>query len=200
MRIGVYGGSFDPVHIGHLLLAETARVQQSLDRVDFVPLGTPPHLKNVRTSSEMRYQMLLAALAPYPEFTVERFEIDSPKVSYTIDTLRYYQERYPQDEIFLILSSETLNDLPNWRFPAEICQTASLIVACRAGYPDPDFDALRRFVSEERVNVFRSQTIAMPSLEISSSAIRTRVAAGQSIRFMTLDGVIKIVQENGLYK
>ncbi len=200
MRIGVYGGSFDPVHIGHLLLAEAARVEQALDRVDFVPLGTPPHLKNVRTSSELRYQMLMAATATYPEFAVERFEIDSPRISFTVDTIRYYRERYPEDDIFLILSSETLNDLPNWRFPDVICELASLIVARRAGYPEPDFNALLRFTSVERVREFREQTIEMPQIEISSSAVRSCVAGGKSIRFQTLDGVVKIIQDNNLYK
>ena len=200
MRIGVYGGSFDPVHIGHLLLAETARSEQNLDRVDFVPLGVPPHLKDVRTSGETRLEMLSAALAPYPEFGISRFEVDSSRVSYTVDTLRHYRKLYPQDELFLILSSETFNDLPYWRDPDVICELASIIVACRAGYPAPDFDAARSFVAEERLLAFRNQVVSMPLIEVSSSAIRARVASGQSVRFLTPDAVVDFIESNGLYQ
>lgn len=200
MRIGIYGGSFDPVHFGHLLLAETARVERRLDRVDFIPLGVPPHLKNVRTSGELRFQMLLAALAPYSDFSVSRFEIDSPKVSFTADTLEYYRECFPNDELFLILSSETLNDLPNWRCPERICELASLLVARRAGYAKPDFDALSPFTSAERIELFRSLSFSMPLQEISSTELRARIAAGLSVRFQTPDSVIDIIQTEGLYK
>ena len=200
MRIGVYGGSFDPVHIGHLLLAETARSEQNLDRVDFVPLGVPPHLKDLRTSGDARIAMLSAAVASYPEFGISRFEIDSPRVSFTVDTLRHYREVYPQDELFLILSSETFNDLPIWRDPDVICDLASIIVACRAGYPGPDFDAARSFVSEERLRAFREQTVSMPLIEVSSSAIRARVASKQSVRFLTPDAVVDFIESNGLYQ
>jgi nicotinate-nucleotide adenylyltransferase len=200
MRIGVYGGSFDPIHIGHLLLAETARAEQNLDRVDFVPLGVPPHLKDVRTDGETRIAMLSAALAPYPCFDVSRFEIDSSGVSYTVDTLRHYRELYPRDELFLILSSETFNDLPNWRDPEAICKLASIIVARRAGYPPPDFDAASSFISAECLAALREREVTMPLIEVSSSSIRARVASGKSVRFMTPDVVVDLIVSNGLYQ
>ncbi len=200
MRLGVYGGSFDPLHIGHLLLADTARVEQRLDRVVFVPIGVPPHQKTVRTSGEQRLRMLQAALKPYPEFCVDRYEIDSARVSYTVDTLRFFRERYPKDELFLILSSETFNDLPHWRDPAEICRYASIIVAQRAGYPAPDFEAMRPFVSDAQIDEFRSQLITMPLMEVSSSLIRERVANGEGIRFLAPDSVVDYIVANRLYQ
>ena len=200
MRLGVYGGSFDPLHIGHLLLADSARVEQRLDRVVFVPIGVPPHQKTVRTSGTQRLSMLLAALEPYPEFCVDRYEIDSARVSYTVDTLRFFRERYPKDELFLILSSETFNDLPHWRDPAEICRYASIIVAKRAGYPAPDFEAMRPFVSDAQIDEFRSQLITMPLMEVSSSLIRERVAKGEGIRFLAPDSVVDYIIANRLYQ
>lgn len=199
MRIGVYGGGFNPIHFGHLLLAETARVELCLDRFDFVPTGTSPYSKNL-VSSDLRLQMLDAVLRSYPEFSICRFEIDNPGVSYTVKTLRHYRDNYPNDEIFLTLSSETLNDLPNWKSAGEICELASLIVARRVGYDEPNFDALKKFVSEKRVSEFRDQVIHMPYFGVSSSLIRARIAEGKSVRFLTPDPVIEFIQTHGLYK
>jgi nicotinate-nucleotide adenylyltransferase len=200
MKRGIYGGSFDPVHFGHLLLAETARAEIGLDRVVFLPLGVPPHQKNVRTSGEDRFAMLEAAVAPYPEFEVGRYEIDSPNTSYTADTLRYYRETYPDDELFLIVGSETFNDVPRWVRPREICGLASLIVARRAGFPPPDFDLFREIAPPERIEAFRRQVVEMPALEISSTAIRQRVAAGRSVRFLTPDVVADYIESRRLYR
>ncbi len=200
MRRGIYGGSFDPPHYAHLLLAETARDQARLDRVVFVPLGVPPHLKNVRTSGDDRYEMTVAAVAAYPEFEVDRFEIDSPRTSYTAETLRYFREKFPDDELFLIVSSETFNDLPNWRRPDEICRLASLVVASRAGYPPPDFELFRPFAAPERIDEFRRQVVSMPPLALSSTEVRRRVADGLSVRFLTPDAVAEHIRKRGLYR
>ncbi|MBQ9873056.1 MAG: nicotinate-nucleotide adenylyltransferase [Thermoguttaceae bacterium] len=200
MRLGVYGGSFDPVHWGHLLLAETARAEMKLDRVEFVPLGVPPHMKTVRTSSEDRFAMLERALAPYPEFGINRCEIDSPEISYTYKTLQYFRETRPGDELFLILSSETFNDLPNWVEPGLICERASLIVAQRAGCPEANFEGARGFASEERLDEFRSQVVSMPQIEISSSVVRERIATGRSVRFLVPDAVLDYIEARGLYR
>ena len=199
MRLGIYGGSFDPLHCGHLLLAECARVEMNLDRVEFVPLGVPPHRKNVKTDGELRYQMVLRAIKPYPEFTVSRAEIDSPEVSYTADTLARYRQEYPDDELFFIVSSETFNDMPNWRRPGEICGLASLIIARRAGYPPPDFDALLPFTTADRVDEFRRNVIETPLFEASSTMVRQRIAEGRGARFLVPDPVLDFIYEKGLY-
>ena len=200
MRLGIYGGSFDPIHYGHLLLAETARVEANLDRVEFIPLGVPPHDKRVRTSGEDRWRATVLATAPYPEFTVSRYEIDNPQISYTADTLRHYREAFPEDELFLIVSSETFNDMPRWKRPDEICRLASIVVARRAGYPPPDYQSFETFASPERIEEFRRQTVAAPLLETSSTAVRQRVALGKSIRFMTPDAVVDFIREKNLYR
>ena len=199
MRLGIYGGSFDPIHYAHLLLAETAYEMMNLDRVEFVPLGVPPHLKRLRTSSEDRYNMTNLAVSPYPEFTVNRHELDSASTSYTVDTLGYYRKQFPNDELFLIVSSETFNDMPNWRKPDLICELSSLIIAKRSGYPPPDFDAFRAFASQERIDTFKNQIVEMPLMELSSTYIRERVAAGKSVRFLTPEPVLDYIYEKRLY-
>ncbi len=199
MRRGIFGGCFDPIHYAHLLLAESAFEKMKLNCVDFVPIGTPPHLKHLRTSGEDRYTMTLRAISLYPEFSVSRCELDRPSTSYTVDTLRLFRKRFPNDELFLIVSSETFNDMPNWKSPGEICELASLVVAQRAGYPPPDYDAFLAFSSAERIEQFKKQTVKTPLVELSSTYIRKRVERGESIRFLTPDPVIDYILENKLY-
>ena len=200
MRVGVFGGSFDPVHYGHLLMAETAREEMSLDKIVFLPLGVPPHDKSIRTSGEDRYQMLRNALQAYPEFVISRIELDLNETSYTALTLERIQERQTEDELFFIVSSETFNDLPNWYRPDQVCRLASLIIARRAGYPPPNFEALKGIASEERIGEFKGQVIHSPLIDISSTMIRERMARGLSIRFLTPDPVIDYIKAHNLYR
>lgn len=203
MRTGIYGGTFDPVHYGHLLLAETARESLSLDRVFFVPAGIPPHKRSrTITPGDLRAEMLLRAIDKVPEFEVCRFEIDSPEVSYTVETLRYFHALYPDDELFLIVGSETLADMPNWWRPEEIFRLASPISALRPGTLSCDaaFSDLSAFASEEQIERYRRQVISMPLLEISSTDIRRRVQEGRSVRFLTPDAVIETIHQFRLYR
>mgnify|MGYP004446460225 CR=1 FL=1 len=199
MRTGVFGGSFDPIHYGHLLLAETARDQMNLDRVVFVPLGVPPHFKTNHTTCEDRYQMVSLAIEQYSGFLASRYEIDSSGTSYTFKTLNHFRESYPNDELFLIVSSETFNDLPNWRRPELICELTSLIIAQRADFPSPKFDLFQGIASLEKIESYKKQTITMPHISLSSTLIRERVKAGESIRFLLPDSVIQYIVDKGLY-
>lgn len=199
MRLGIYGGSFDPVHYAHLLLAETARAKMRLDRVVFVPLGIPPHVKRLHTSRRDRYEMLIGAVSPYPEFDVSRHEIDSDQISYTVDSLRYYRSLFPSDKLFLIVSSETFNDMPFWKDPGEICELASLVTALRYGYDPPNFETFLNFTTKQKVEEFKKQMVEMPFVEISSTCIRRRVSTGESVRFLTPDSVIEYIKVHGLY-
>src|SRR3972149_908469 len=115
MRLGVFGGSFDPVHYGHLLLAECCREQCRLDRVWFVPAGIPPHKRDEELSpGTMRAEMLKLAVAGNEHFAVSRFEIDGDEVSYTVDTLRPFHDQEPEAELFLLVGADLLDDLPGW--------------------------------------------------------------------------------------
>src|SRR5262245_22067300 len=119
MRIGIFGGTFDPVHLGHLILAENCREQGRLDQVWFIPAPAPPHkLDRSITSFERRVEMLQLALAGNPAFQINEVEKDRSGPSYTVDTLAELQHRHPGDEFFLLIGSDTLADLPAWREPA----------------------------------------------------------------------------------
>ena len=200
-RIGLYFGTFDPVHIAHLLLAETARAAIRLDRVIFMPAGVPPNKRKKKvTAGDIRSEMLRRATADNPHFEVSRIEIDAPGVSYTVDTLRRLKRRYPGAKLFFIAGSDTINDLPNWYMPRDICRLVSLVTALRPGDALPDFDRLEREIGTRLPAAARRQVIPMPLLEISSTEIRRLCAQGKSIRYRTPDKVIAVIEKYGLYQ
>jgi nicotinate-nucleotide adenylyltransferase len=198
MRLGLLGGSFNPVHYGHLLLAETAREDCRLDQVWFVPAAVPPH-KQSRSLAEgkHRVEMLKLAIGGHPQLDVATIELDRGGVSYTVETLTALTS--PNRELFLILGSDALLDLPNWRQPERICELATLIVARRPGAGPVSLDCLAAVVPEERRRHFARHQIEMPRLDLSSSDIRRRVAAGRSIRYRTPRGVEEYIRAQGLY-
>lgn len=179
MRLGVFGGSFDPVHFGHLLLAECCWRQAALDRVAFVPASRQPHKPRApRATDAERVAMLELATRERPEFEVSTIEIDRGGVSYTIDTLRELRNREPAAELFFLMGADSLADLPHWREPAEICRLATPLVVHRAGRADPNFDALAGLVSPARLAEISGLQVDMPATPIASSEIQRLIAAG----------------------
>lgn len=201
MRLGVFGGSFDPVHFGHLLLAECCREQLRLDKVLFIPAGLPPHKRGrFVTPGRHRLAMLELAIAGEEGFEVCRFEIERQEVSYTVDTLRYLGKEFPAASLFLLVGADMLNDLPNWREAAEVCRLALPVGVHRAGMPPPRFDQLASIVDAERLKAIREAQVEMPLVELSSSDIRARVAAGKSIRFRVPKAVEMYIHQHNLYR
>jgi nicotinate-nucleotide adenylyltransferase len=201
MRLGLFGGSFDPVHYGHLLLAESCREQCQLDEVWFMPAATPPHKQtHALSSAAQRIEMLELATGGHPSFRVSRIEIDRGGVSYTVDTLAALKADDPQRELFFLLGADSLEDLPNWREPARICELATPIVVSRPAASAVDFNVLAGLTSDERLETFRRSQVEMPLIDLSSSDIRRRVAAGQSIRYRTPRAVETYIQTHGLYR
>lgn len=201
MRLGLVGGTFDPIHYGHLLLAEVAREECQLDQVWFVPAGIPPHKQHrLISTGPQRIEMLSLATGGHEAFSVCRLELDRGGVSFTVDTLTELRQQEPKRELFLIIGSDSLADLPQWRDPAGICQLATLVVARRSGTENADFNCLATFVSADRRDHFARHQIEMPRIELSSSEIRERVAGGKSIRFRTPRAVEKYIQAQGLYR
>lgn len=201
MRLGLFGGSFDPVHYAHLLLAECCREQQRLDRVLFLPAAAPPHkLGRELTPAEMRIDMLQLAIAGHEQFAVSRQEADRGGVSYTIETLRHFRSEDPRHELFLLVGADMLHDLPRWREAAEVCRLAVPLVARRPGVKEPDFQCLEGIASAERIEVFRQHQVEVPQVDLSSTEIRRRVAAGLSIRYRTPRAVEKYIETHGLYR
>ena len=201
MRIGILGGSFDPVHFGHLLLAECCREQRQLDRVWFVPAADPPHkVRQLQASGRQRAEMLELAVADHDPFQLNRLELDRGGVSYTVETLAALARWQPDMEPFLLMGADTLADLPNWYQPAEVCRLATLVVVRRAGAPEPDFGALEGVVTPRRLDELRTLQVEMPLVAFSSSEIRRRVAAGKSIRYLAPSAVVRYIGQQGLYR
>jgi nicotinate-nucleotide adenylyltransferase len=190
MRIGILGGSFDPVHLAHLIMAEQCREQARLDQVLFIPAARPPHkLAKTLAPFHARQEMLELALAGYPAFQISLVEKDRPGPSYTLLTLEQLQRDRPGAALFLLLGSDCLPDLPGWHQPEAIARLAELLIVAR---PES--------ASTTPPAYFRWQRIDCPLLEISSTDLRKRVAQGRSIRYFVPRAVECYIEQHGLYR
>ncbi|MCC6123586.1 MAG: nicotinate (nicotinamide) nucleotide adenylyltransferase [Pirellulales bacterium] len=200
MRLGIFGGTFDPVHYGHLLLAECCREQCRLDAVWFLPAAVPPHKQDWGLSpAENRVEMLQLAIAGHPTFAVSRYELDRGGVNYTFETLEHFHRDDPSRELFFLLGADMLLDLPNWRRPERILELALPLAARRPGAGELDFAELAPFATPERIAQIRAHQVEMPQVDISGSEIRRRAAAGLSIRYRTPRAVEQYIETQGLY-
>jgi nicotinate-nucleotide adenylyltransferase len=200
MRIGVFGGSFDPVHRGHLRLADCCWRQTGLDRVEFIPAAQQPLKPHGPVATEDdRVAMLRLATADRPEFSVSTLEIDRGGVSYTVDTLRQLQVELPDGELYFLMGADSLADFPHWREPAEICRLATPLVVRRAESPEPDFESLRPFVSPPRLEEIRAAQVEMRATPISSSQIRKLIAESGEWRPLVPAAVAEYIVKRQLY-
>jgi nicotinate-nucleotide adenylyltransferase len=201
MRIGIFGGTFDPVHHGHLILAEQAREQGRLDEVRFVPAPRPPQ-KDDRsiTSFDQRVEMLQLAIAGHTAFRIDSIEKDRPGPSYTVDTLAELHQRQPEDEFWLLVGGDSLADLPLWREPARIVSSVGLLVLARPGTALLSAEELRSRLRLADKVPLRLEVIQAPVIDISSRDLRRRVAEGHSIRYFLPRAVEVYIQEKHLYR
>lgn len=200
MRIGLFGGSFDPLHLGHLILAEQCREQAGLDQVWFVPAATSPLKQHGPVASNrQRLEMLQIGISGHDAFRVEECELERGGVSYTVDTLKQLQTEHPGNEWFLIIGGDSLADFNRWREPAEICQLALPLVYQRPGFVAP-LENFQAFVAPERFSLIQQHAITARQIEISSTDLRRRVAAGQSIRYLVPRAVEVYLRNQGLYQ
>jgi len=200
-RLGIFGGSFDPVHNGHLLLAECCREQCRLDEVWFLPAAAPPHkLGHVLAPAKARIEMLELAISGHESFRVSPLEIERGGVSYTVETLRTISSQQPQAALFLLMGADSLRDLPTWREPAEILRLAVPAVVRRAGSAEPDFGPLAGLVDSARLEGIKSSQVEMPQVELSSTDLRQRASEGRSLRYRTPRSVEKYIETQGLYR
>lgn len=184
MRLGIFGGTFDPIHYGHLLLAETFREELSLDEVRFTPAAVPPHKQGDEiTEADKRVEMLKLAVGGHSAFRVDTSELSRGGVSYTVDTLRRLREEHPDAQIYFLMGGDSLEEFLTWREPAEILKLAIPIVARRGSEAPLDWSHLRGVATEERLYEIQARQFAMPLIDISSTDIRRRRAAGRSIRY-----------------
>jgi nicotinate-nucleotide adenylyltransferase len=198
MRLGIFGGTFDPVHVGHLLVAERCLEQCRLDEVWFVPTGIPPHkLSRTIAPGKARVEMLELAVAGHERFRVDRRELDRADPCYTVETLNSLRSEDSSRELIFVLGGDSLIDFPTWREPKRIAELAHLAVANRGGAPLPDLEPLRSLLGE--LVDSRVQFVTIPGVDISSSDIRRRVGNGKSIRYMTPRAVECYIATNNLY-
>jgi len=201
MRLGIFGGSFNPVHYGHLLLAESCREACALDEVWLVPAAVPPHKQGVDLApGKARLEMLELALAGNEQLRPSAIELDRGGVSYTVETLARIAEEKPGASLFLLMGADSLEDLPTWREPERICTLATPVVVRRAGSSEPDFSALAPLVSVERLAEIRRWQVEMPLVELSSTDLRRRAGAGLSLRYRTPRAVEKYIETHRLYQ
>lgn len=196
MRIGILGGTFDPIHFAHLLVAEDARALLALDRVVFVPNGAPPH-RGMRTSAsaEDRLRMVELATAPNPAFEVSRIEVDREGPSYAIHTLEALQRERPGADLFFLTGVDALAEVGTWYRSADVLQLATFVAAARPGYPLAQLEAVLPPETMRRVT-----PLATTDLAISATEIRRRVADGLPIRYLTPDPVEAYIRSHGLYR
>ena len=189
MRLGVFGGAFDPVHTGHLVLASECRQQLALDAVWLVPSGSPPHKDpGGLADAGTRVEMLELATAGDPELVVSRIEIDRDGVSYTVDTLETIAASDPGCELFLLLGADSVADLANWYQPERICELARVVAVNRGGT-----------TSKTAVTGCRVEEVTMPAIDVSSRDIRHRIRQGRSIRHLVPRAVEAYLDEHALY-
>lgn len=185
--VGLLGGSFDPVHHGHLIVARAAAEQLRLREVRFMPAREQPFKQGRHgASAAQRAAMIELAIAGEPALALERAELDRPGPSYTVDTLRALRDREPGLEPVLLIGADAASDLPAWKEPEVLLRLARVVVFARAGHASSEIPGIWR-------------TIDVPAIEISATGIRERIRAGQSIRYLVPDVVADYIAAHGLY-
>ena len=197
-RIGVFGGTFDPPHIGHLILAAEACEELRFDRLLWVLTPVPPHkLDQSITALEHRLAMLELAISDEPRFELSRIEIDRPEPHYTVETMRLLGDEYPSAVLILLIGGDSLRDLPTWHRPADLVSACHEIGVIRRPDDSVDLSAWERQVPGTQAKV---QFVDAPLLDISSRAIRRRIREKLSFRYYLSPSVYEYIQKNKLYR
>lgn len=192
MKIGCFGGTFDPVHLGHLIIAEVLTEAANLNKILFIPAGQPPHKPNLPiTPTYHRQCMLELAVGGNPYFELSLLEIEKSGKSYTVETLQNLKNTYSDAQLFWIIGMDNLVDLPNWREPEQVLALCTLLVVPRPGFSLDQAESYFR----DRVKVVKT-----PLIEIASRDIRQRVKAEKSIRYLVPEKVETYIREHGLYR
>ena len=201
MRIGIFGGTFDPIHYGHLILAEQCREQGRLDEVWFVPAPRPPQ-KSEReiTRFDQRVDMLALATAGHAAFRIDELEKERTGPSYTADTLAVLHERHPAHEFFLLVGSDTLAEMSHWYKPRQVIELASLLVMRRPNNVVLSVEDLRARLQLPESEPLRLEVVETPLIDISSRDLRRRAAAGRSLRYFLPRAVEMYILDRKLYR
>lgn len=194
MRVGIFGGSFNPPHIGHLIVAEFIREEANLDKIIFIPCASPPHKQDPKylsqmASSQHRFEMVKIAINGNPFFEVSDLEIKRGGISYTVETVNYLVEQFPDREFYLLIGADQFEEFHTWRDPDEIVKKVHLLVFNRYGYR----------VTESKFSKY-ANFITVPNVDVSASSIRDRLRQGKSIKYLVPPGVEEYIYRNKLYR
>jgi nicotinate-nucleotide adenylyltransferase len=193
-RRGLLGGTFDPVHLGHLRAAENAREALGLEDVRFVPARLPPHRPEAASSALDRFAMVALATATHPRFVVSDLELRRDGPSYTIDTVSTLRQEHPGDELVLIVGSDTFPEMESWRELGRLLELCHLAVVPRPGGEERPADWTRRHPE------LRFSRVEADGLAVSATEVRRRAREGKSIRYLVPDGVADYIAKRGLYR
>lgn len=197
-KIGVMGGTFNPVHYGHLLIAENAYEQFSLDKVVFMPTGRSPHKDEAHIlDAAQRSEMIKLAISDNPHFSCSDYEVQKDDVSYTYLTLQAFHERFPGNDLYFIMGADSLAYLDRWQNPEEISGLCTILAAVRDGLNIRELTNIQDFLHKKYGT--KISFINTPNFSVSSRMIRSRAAASQSIRYLVPDAVEQYIKQQGIY-
>ncbi len=198
-KIAIMGGTFDPIHYGHLVTAEAVMHEYQIDRVLFIPSGQPPHKTDSQvTSAEHRYLMTLLATETNPSFFSSRIEIDREGYTYTIDTIHELQKMYPETELYFITGADAFSNILTWKNPEVLLSSCHFVAATRPGYSRKKAAPQIEAVMERHADTLHY--LEVPALSISSSEIRERVKDGRPIKYLLPETVENYIYKHGLYQ
>lgn len=197
MRVGIFGGTFDPVHLGHMIIAEQVMEEMRLEKVVFVPGGIPPHKEasSVRASAEDRFEMVRTAVEGNEAFEVDRIETDAGRAMYTVETVPLLKEKHPGNEWFFITGADEVSNLLTWKEPDRLLEEVVMVAATRPGSDLARLDHLEAGLR----NFDRIFPVECSRVDISATGIRRRILQGKSIRYMVPEGVYEMIREKKLY-
>lgn len=197
-KYGIFGGSFNPIHYGHLMICEYIKEEMGLDKVIFIPTGNPPH-KELELSAKDRYEMVRLAISPNPDFEISDIETTRVKKSYTVDTIRELKKIYKEEKLYFLIGLDSLFQLKTWMKIGDLSHEIEFVVALRPGYLDKEevnkeIDFLRENFGT-KINLIKT-----PLYEISSTDLRDRIREGKSLRYLIPKKVLDYIEESGFYK
>ncbi|MBD7914777.1 nicotinate-nucleotide adenylyltransferase [Clostridium sp. Sa3CUN1] len=195
-KIGILGGTFNPIHLAHLYIAYEAKSQLNLDKIIFIPAGSPPHKKNQNiVEASLRYKMVYEAIKNYEDFEISDYEIEKKGFSYTFETLRNFKDK--DNELYFITGADCLVNIEKWKNPEEIFKLSKFIVFNRPGYNKDELET-QKIKIEDKFNT-KITFLDIIDLEISSSMIRERISEGKRVDFFLSKEVLNFIKENNIY-
>lgn len=197
-KYGIFGGSFNPIHYGHLMICEFIKEEMGLDKVIFIPTGNPPH-KEIEVSAEDRYEMVRLAISPNPDFEISDIETTRVDLSYTVDTIRELKKIYREEKLYFLIGLDSLFQLKTWKKIGDLSQEIEFVVALRPGYIDKEEINKETDFLRENFGT-RIKLIKTPLYEISSTDLRDRIHEGKSLRYLIPKKVLDYIEESGFYK